>query len=286
NYIVVILRALARKNPADSSKSWIASHSLAMTTQLQNYLIPRPWWERGRERGQKAAFTLAETLITLGIIGVVAAITIPGLLTAYRRIAYPMQLKAIYSKLLVAQKTINDEFGTPDQWSFNKSSDDNENLNDEIFNRYVKELNPSTYLGRFGNYYKKILYFPTSVSFLNGKLESGSIPGWFVGRMYEPGYFRAMQLKNGATIAFFIASSPGGANFWNLILRGDYAAFLIDINGKSKPNTLGRDIFAFSLKGGSNSIVPYMSNTDDCNKNGVGLSCTRKIMEDGWKMNY
>ncbi|MCM1338156.1 MAG: hypothetical protein NC191_00615 [Muribaculaceae bacterium] len=40
NYIVVILRALARKNPADSSKSWIASHSLAMTTLLQCYCHP------------------------------------------------------------------------------------------------------------------------------------------------------------------------------------------------------------------------------------------------------
>ena len=34
---------------------------------------------------KKFAFTLAEVLITLGIIGVVAAITIPGLMTKYRR---------------------------------------------------------------------------------------------------------------------------------------------------------------------------------------------------------
>ena len=34
---------------------------------------------------KKAAFTLAETLITLGIIGVVAALTIPGLMTKYHR---------------------------------------------------------------------------------------------------------------------------------------------------------------------------------------------------------
>ena len=32
----------------------------------------------------KKAFTLAEILITLGIIGVVAAITIPGLITTYK----------------------------------------------------------------------------------------------------------------------------------------------------------------------------------------------------------
>ena len=33
----------------------------------------------------KKAFTLAEVLITLGIVGVIAAITIPGLMTAYRK---------------------------------------------------------------------------------------------------------------------------------------------------------------------------------------------------------
>ena len=32
----------------------------------------------------KKAFTLAEVLITLGIIGVVAAMTIPSLINAYR----------------------------------------------------------------------------------------------------------------------------------------------------------------------------------------------------------
>ena len=34
---------------------------------------------------KKLAFTLAEVLITLGIIGVVAAITIPNLISTYRK---------------------------------------------------------------------------------------------------------------------------------------------------------------------------------------------------------
>ena len=38
-------------------------------------------------------FTLAETLITLGIIGVVAAITIPNLITNYQRRAWTAQLQ-------------------------------------------------------------------------------------------------------------------------------------------------------------------------------------------------
>ena len=41
----------------------------------------------------KKGFTLAEVLITLGIIGVVAAATIPSLITAYQKRATESQLK-------------------------------------------------------------------------------------------------------------------------------------------------------------------------------------------------
>lgn len=48
----------------------------------------------------KAGFTLAEVLITLGIIGVVAAMTIPNLMTAHKK-------RVIESKLKKAVSTIN-----------------------------------------------------------------------------------------------------------------------------------------------------------------------------------
>ena len=43
---------------------------------------------------QKSAFTLAEVLITLGIIGVVAALTIPILISNYRKRQLETQIKA------------------------------------------------------------------------------------------------------------------------------------------------------------------------------------------------
>ena len=48
---------------------------------------------------KKCAFTLAEVLITLGIIGVVAAMTIPTLTTNYRHKALEAQFKKNYSIL-------------------------------------------------------------------------------------------------------------------------------------------------------------------------------------------
>lgn len=45
----------------------------------------------------KFGFTLAEVLITLGIIGVVAAMTIPTLMSTFAKQRTETQLKAFYS---------------------------------------------------------------------------------------------------------------------------------------------------------------------------------------------
>ena len=42
---------------------------------------------------RRVAFTLAEVLITLGIIGVVAALTMPALISNYKKTVYVNQLK-------------------------------------------------------------------------------------------------------------------------------------------------------------------------------------------------
>ena len=53
---------------------------------------------------KRAAFTLAEVLITLGIIGVVAAMTMPALISNYKYMVLENQLKAAYSDLNKAAK--------------------------------------------------------------------------------------------------------------------------------------------------------------------------------------
>jgi prepilin-type N-terminal cleavage/methylation domain-containing protein len=65
-----------------------------------------------REEGKKAAFTLAEVLITLGIIGIVAAMTIPTLMGNYQKKATETRLKATYSILANAVRLVEEEYGT------------------------------------------------------------------------------------------------------------------------------------------------------------------------------
>jgi len=64
----------------------------------------------------KAAFTLAEVLITLGIIGVVAAITIPTMVSNYRKRVVTTKLQRVYSVMNQAIRMSTAENGTPDGW--------------------------------------------------------------------------------------------------------------------------------------------------------------------------
>ena len=65
---------------------------------------------------RKTGFTLAEVLITLGIIGVVAAMTLPALIQKQQEKATVVRLKKAYSILSQAYMFAVQEYGTPDTW--------------------------------------------------------------------------------------------------------------------------------------------------------------------------
>ena len=64
----------------------------------------------------KRAFTLAEVLITLGIIGVVAALTLPTLMAKYRKHVVVTKLQKIYSVMNQAINMSNAEYGDVSGW--------------------------------------------------------------------------------------------------------------------------------------------------------------------------
>ena len=61
----------------------------------------------------KTAFTLAEVLITLGIIGIVAAMTLPALTGKYQQKVLASQFKKAYANLQTAINTVNTQNGIP-----------------------------------------------------------------------------------------------------------------------------------------------------------------------------
>ncbi|MDE6138467.1 MAG: type II secretion system GspH family protein, partial [Candidatus Gastranaerophilales bacterium] len=82
----------------------------------------------------RIGFTLAEVLITLGIIGVIATITIPGLITKYRRSVVETKLKKFYSTI---NQAIRHSIADNEDFVYMDVSDVNTNNNSEkILNWY------------------------------------------------------------------------------------------------------------------------------------------------------
>ena len=66
---------------------------------------------------KKAAFTLAEVLITLGIIGVVAAMTMPMLIAKYQKLVVETKLQVFYAQINDAFRRAHVDYdGTFDDW--------------------------------------------------------------------------------------------------------------------------------------------------------------------------
>ncbi len=74
-----------------------------------------PTWQR------KVAFTLAEVLITLGIIGVVAALTLPSLIQDTKKQETSARLKKFNSFMLQALITSENENGPAKDWDTDKT---------------------------------------------------------------------------------------------------------------------------------------------------------------------
>lgn len=84
---------------------------------------------------KQKAFTLAEVLITLGIIGVVAALTLPALVQNYRNQVVETRLKKVYSVMNQAIVQSEVDNGAKELWDF-----DDPDFFNKYINPYIKYL--------------------------------------------------------------------------------------------------------------------------------------------------
>lgn len=90
----------------------------------------------------KIGFTLAEVLITLGIIGVVAALTIPTLIQNHRNQVVETRLKKFYSTINQAVQLAEAEYGDKKIWWQNKVTAPNSDVT-EINDNVIEYRNES-----------------------------------------------------------------------------------------------------------------------------------------------
>ncbi len=222
----------------------------------------------------KKAFTLAEVLITLGIIGIVAALTIPTLMQKTQKQQTVVALKKAYSTLQQAVKLSEIDNGSVDDWEFDVSK-----LNAQGF--YETYLKP--YLSVSKEYFN--VSRPENVSYRQLSGEDNSAWSYYYSSTPK-------IILNDGTI---IAISNLGTN---------YKLIHVDINGFKKPNQRGKDSFSFVIQP-NYGVTPYgfgntypgegfgttydratlISNSPlGCNKASSGAWCSALILSDGWEM--
>lgn len=177
---------------------------------------------------KKAAFTLAEVLITLGIIGVVAAMTMPSLIQNYQEKATVTKLKKCYSLVSQAYVSIlNDEGGSDTL----QAGDDLEMM--EKFGKYLKYQKTC---GRNKGCFPNVTY--------------KSVTGNGYNKWEDDTTDRSRAILTDGTLIMFNKSAMWGGNEGNYL----YAQIYVDINGFKGPNQLGRDFFYFYIS--PEKIVP------------------------------
>lgn len=214
----------------------------------------------------KKGFTIAEVLITLGIIGIVVSMTLPMLIEKHKKQETSAKLKKFYTTM--QQAIMMSEIDNSDMryWDFDTTGYKNEDGNkdhaktaelcEKFFNRYLKK-----YLKHY--FYEKGL---------NTSDENGST------------IFRTNRIIfYDGTIAYLNA--------------GSCYDLLFDTNGDKKPNKYGQDQFAFYIcpYGQSGKLNPNEKITTSANSNSNtreqayeyckqnGYFCARLLQIDNWE---
>lgn len=212
-----------------------------------------------KKSGKLSGFTLAETLVTVGIIGFIAALTIPSLQDfSQSRSNATLAMKA-YSTLSNATKALKAEYGPIRTWDLSSAS--------KVADLYKEKMNAAgvtteSYATKYlnDNAYTNANMFNNTTSFITAD-----------GMLF---YVQS------------VSASCTGANegLWKGCI--DWG---VDVNGAKGPNKVGIDIFGFYVN--TEGVFPEgtidgVYDRSSCNKTGLGWSCSTRVIEEGainWK---
>ncbi len=178
---------------------------------------------------KKQAFTLAEVLITLGIIGVIAAITIPAIVTSTKEQTAITQLKKTYSALQQAFILAQEKYGEIANWGISmEENGGGEQVLLNYFSPFMQHIKIcKNGYGCFPNVtYKNI----DGTNYVNWNILND----------------RSAMILNDGTMVMFNTSAAKDYS--------KYGQIYVDVNGSKPPNQVGIDFFYFYLF--DNAIVP------------------------------
>lgn len=216
-------------------------------------------------KNNNKAFTLTELLVAIGIVGAIAALSIPSLMNSINKRLLATQMKSITGSI---QQTINDQL----------VSKKTKNLLETDFasaGTLLTDTNFSIAKSCAAAEYDKCWSTATY------KVVNPNSNATYA----RPAYNTIVKLKNGVAISY---RTVAGVSTTDPAI----GQFFIDVNGDDYPNIVGRDLFSFYItkKG---KILPYnkqiQTNNYDYSTSCTGgnpVDCFGSLLENGWVMDY
>ncbi len=259
---------------------------------------------------KKFGFTLVEVLMTLGIIGVVGMLVTPSIMENGRNQTNAARLSTAVS---------NFENGIQTGMAAENAED---LYNWDVWTDAPVVQNPTK--AQLDAFYGNITRFMT----LSGYEERRDLTGYYGnnppammdtdgtrGIVIEDGdigVYTALTAKNGAM--YFISdkvndarngeSDEATARANGRTMYSRAADIIIDVNGTTRPNIFGRDIFMFALSSegtlfpygsqevhmyyGEDGVFPYWNDAGGCRDGAIGdsITCTARVVENGYTIDY
>lgn len=185
-------------------------------------------------------FTLAEVLITLVVIGIVAAMTLPGLIQKYQKIVVENQLKVVYSLITNAFKLAEAEYGIGFDFISNDWKDDEDiadtngysyEFSEAVFEKFLKDKFKIVNSYSKQDCREKFRY--------NNNLRISGDP-------------KCYKLINGIGLCFIASGNIDSTAYFYIFLKPN-----------SSHNIAGRDVFNFTVrKKNRGSYFGYQMMTD------------------------
>ena len=221
----------------------------------------------------KRGFTLAEVLITLVIIGIIASMTIPSIINDQKDKEILARLKKSYSTLSQVMMLSQSFNGSYTSWGIQDNSDDS--------SQYTFE----NYIAPYLNNSKHCLNTDGCWSFQKSKGFDGNneaeartsgIGGNNVSFILADGTFVSMDIYGSNVETVFGVTE--NLSYPTLI-------FAVDLNGDRGPNQIGRDVFMFVLT--ENGLVPAGKDNSSArcytgfSGAYAGFDCAAKVLKTG-----
>lgn len=269
---------------------------------------------------KKFGFTLVEVLMTLGIIGVVGMLVTPSIMENGRNETNAARLSTAVSNFEngiqtgMAADNAEDLYHWTDRWA----DSDHVDLDvDEFYGQLTRFMalsghdEPATIGGLYTAANSDV---PHNMNNTGGR--DNSTPAFNANQPYT-----ALTAKNGTM--YFIAHKANAANTAGIndgegnetdaradgrTLYSKAANIIIDVNGTTRPNIVGRDIFVFALSNegtlfpygsqetenypGENNLSSVVWHADDnqgaCDDNHITdpITCTARVVESGYRIDY